>query len=152
MTARQLIFDEPCTDHGQVGLKGWGAYGTGYALTEVGRKRVRLHRLVFETFHGYRPEVVMHDCDNPRCINIKHLSPGTFDLNNKDRARKGRSTQHLHAKRRLTDEQVRDIRDTFVKGAPKGSECGVMALARKYGVDPNVIYQITSGRTYKDVA
>ena len=151
MTARVLVLDQPCIDHGQVGSKGWGAYGSAYALTEGGRKRFKAHRLAFEAFHGYRPEVVMHDCDNPRCVNVAHLSPGNHASNNKDRASKGRSAMNVHSRRRLSEEQVRDIRSTFIKGSPKGSSNGVMAVAARHGVDPNVIYQISSRKTYRDV-
>lgn len=46
---------------------------------------------------------VLHKCDNPPCINPDHLFIGTRDLNNKDRATKGRTitpTMNLtHCKR-----------------------------------------------------
>ena len=143
-----------CIDHGQVGIKSpWGGnYGTGYALIETGKKRIKLHRLIFETYYGYRPDVVMHLCDNTRCINVFHLEAGTFDSNNKDRARKGRSAENVHSKRRLTEEQVREIRRDFIPGSPKGSPHGVQALARRFSVDPNVIYQVHQRGTYRDVA
>lgn len=151
---RLVILDplSPCIDHGQAGTNTqWGHYGTAYAETEAGRRRVRAHRMIFEAYHGYRPDVVMHDCDNTRCINVAHLSPGDYDANNKDRAAKGRSAQNVHSRRRLSDAQVREIRSMFVKGAPKGSPHGVVALARRFAVDPNVIYQVASRRTYRDV-
>jgi hypothetical protein len=139
---RILALDIECRDHGQKGNA--QGYGRFWVETEAGRKKWLAHRVVFEQFYGYRPPVVMHACDNTRCIEPAHLEPGDWDKNNKDRATKGRSTPHLHAKRTLTDDQVRGIRNDFPR-------TGVMATARKYNRDANVVYQITSGRTYKDV-
>lgn len=42
---------------------------------------------------------VCHHCDNPKCLNPKHLFLGTWDDNNKDRAKKGRTiTPNLNLK------------------------------------------------------
>jgi hypothetical protein len=137
-----LDIESPCWDHQQDGNK-YG-YGTVYMLTESGGKSLLEHRAMFETIYGYRPPAVLHTCDNTRCVNPAHLQGGTQAMNNADRARKGRSAKHRPDKRTLTDEQVRGIREDF-------PILGVVKTARKYGRDANVVYQITSGRTYKDV-
>ena len=140
------ILDKPCLDHG---LKG-NSSGYGRFYDPSRKAKVLAHRLTFEREHGFLPEVVMHRCDNPRCIEITHLQAGTFDLNNKDRAAKGRSTKALVKKRKLSMDQAREIRERFALRKPgKDPVNGVMALARTFGVDPNVIYQIASGRTYR---
>lgn len=36
-------------------------------------------------------QVVMHTCDNPRCVNVQHLVPGTQAQNLADMRNKGRS-------------------------------------------------------------
>lgn len=157
MTARILYCDTPCRDHGFKGK------GDGYAevrRAESDRKpdagskhpKVLMHRWVFFMEHGYYPPVVMHRCDNPRCIEVAHLEAGDWDANNKDRAAKGRSTKHLRAKRKLSDDEVREIRARFVGRGNRDNVNGVSALAREFGVDGNVIYQIADGRTYTDVA
>lgn len=140
--ARHLLLD--CIDHGLKGNK------RGYARTWVrgaGRKML-YHRHVFLQHHGYLPPVVMHECDNPRCINIEHLRAGDWDLNNKDRARKGRSAKKRTDLRKLNDEIAADIRRRFAIRRRRDPENGPSALAREYGVDTNVIYQIASGRSY----
>jgi hypothetical protein len=53
----------------------------------------KAHRWIFYKATGIKPEVVMHTCDNPSCININHLKAGTFIENNKDRDDKGRNGQ-----------------------------------------------------------
>lgn len=139
-----------CIDHG-LGYAPRG-YVHRWVVTEAGKKKVLNHRIVFEMFYGYRPEVVMHLCDNPRCINIQHLEAGTYALNNKDRARKGRSAKTRPDRRTLTDDQVREIRAMYIPGSRRGSPHGVMAVVRRFGIDSNTVYQIHSRRTYKDVA
>ena len=144
MSARELL-TEPCKDHGFKGKQ------DGYAEVRrpTGRdKKVLFHRWVFQQAHGYLPPVVMHRCDNPRCIEITHLAPGDWDLNNKDRAAKGRSAKCQPLQRKLTLEQVQEIRARYTGRGRRDPVNGVCALAREFGVDSNVIYQITEQRTY----
>jgi hypothetical protein len=140
-----------CQDHGQVGNQ-YG-YGTVYVETEAGHKRVSQHRARFEMVYGFRPKVVMHLCDNTRCVNPNHLQAGTPAMNNGDRARKGRSAKNVHSRRRLTDGQVRSIRDRFSPnpGTNTPNPDGYHALARDFGVNIRAIYQIVNRHTYKDV-
>lgn len=157
MSARVLYLDKPCRDHGH---KGTSQGYVSVRRAESDRKpdganrtpKVLYHRWVFFMEHGYYPPVVMHRCDNPRCIEVTHLEAGDWDTNNKDRAAKGRSTEHLHKKRQLSDQQVREIRTGYAGRGVRDNVNGVSALAREFGVDTNVIYQITDGRTYRDVA
>jgi hypothetical protein len=59
-----------------------------YGLTRYGRA----HRASFEFYKGVIPEgmLVCHTCDNPPCINPKHLFLGTNKTNRQDAKRKGR--------------------------------------------------------------
>lgn len=69
---------------------GYGIVGSG----TVGRnaRRVYVHRVVYEHFHGAIPSghVVMHRCDNPPCCNPAHLASGTQADNIADASAKGR--------------------------------------------------------------
>jgi len=134
-----------CIDHGYKGN------GKGYAKVHrpTGRDEiVYLHRWIFAREHGYYPEVVMHSCDNTRCINLEHLVGGTRDMNNKDCAAKGRSAKAQPTQRRFTQAQVDEIR---VRWAGRGKRClvnGASALAREFGVNRSSIYDICEQRTY----
>lgn len=64
-----------------------------------------LHREVFRMVHGYTPKVVMHTCDNPKCINPKHLAGGTQKDNIQDMHRKGRS-----ANQQLTNVRTKETK------------------------------------------
>lgn len=70
--------------------------GKGYGVLLIGidgRKRLLLaHRLQFMRYHGKIPDglVIMHRCDNKRCLNIDHLQAGTQRENLQDMIAKGR--------------------------------------------------------------
>lgn len=81
-----------CIDHGK---RGRGGNGFGYHYKRVGARSEMLHRVVYSEHYGVALEdmqgmVVMHTCDNPRCINPDHLKLGTQADNMKDMQRKGR--------------------------------------------------------------
>lgn len=63
-----------------------------YVTIKIDGKRIRGHRLMYETQVGEIADglVVCHTCDNPKCINPKHLFVGTVMENVKDMLAKGR--------------------------------------------------------------
>lgn len=84
-----------------------------------------------------------HRCDNPPCINPEHLFPGTRSDNMRDMYAKGRhpGTTHLgDMQRRLTDQQVQEIRDGYT-----GKWGDKTRLARQYGVSPEHVRRILDG-------
>lgn len=107
-----------------------GKFPKGYGTFKAQGKSHRAHRWIFQEMYGYLPEVVMHRCDTPGCVDwIKCLRPGTFALNNADRASKDRSAGgERNGNSRLTDEEVRQIRAKHSTGA------SCRSLARLYGV------------------
>lgn len=64
----------------------------GYGRLIVDGKETRAHRAMYFMLHpdADRSLVVMHKCDNPRCVNPDHLQLGTVKDNVKDMHRKGR--------------------------------------------------------------
>lgn len=70
----------------------------GYGITSLGkqylssdkRKNIRAHRLFYELIKGPIPKGlwILHNCDNPYCINLNHLFLGTSKDNAQDRDRK----------------------------------------------------------------
>lgn len=81
----------------------------------VGKKRIALHRLVWEENFGTIPEglCVLHRCDNPSCINVDHLFLGTQRDNNQDRIRKGRT---LHGREHPNSKKTHCPRGHELRG------------------------------------
>lgn len=65
----------------------------GYGIITYKGKRSKTHRVAWMLEHGDITEeiCVLHKCDNPPCINLRHLFDGTKGDNNRDRHEKGRS-------------------------------------------------------------
>ena len=138
-----LVQPDDCLDYpyakDELGYGLVGGYGAG--------KSQRAHILAYIAVHGMQPEVVMHTCDNPSCVNPHHLKAGTKADNNKDRALKGRSAKTVPSRQKLTAEDVAAIRARWQPGKPpRRNPNGTIALAQEYGVDPKVIHNVVHGR------
>lgn len=89
-------------------------------------------RIAYQMYNGDPGEMlVCHSCDNPRCVNPRHLFLGTSSVNQTDCAVKGRKAH------KLTADEVRAIRKECVPG---DRERGFSALARRYGVNPGAVW------------
>src|SRR4051812_38446928 len=87
----------------------------GYGVFTLNGKQVRAHRVIWEMAYGGIPEglVLLHTCDNPPCVNPRHLRPGSHAENVVDCQQKGRRVQvngEQHGMAKLTGEQVAEIR------------------------------------------
>lgn len=116
----------------------------GYGITPSGQYA---HRVAFFEAHGYFPEVVRYRCDNPPCVQLNHLEPGTQADNLQDaidrgRARRAQGTDVATSK--LTWPQVRAIREALASDQPPT----IKGLAKKYGVDRHTIRKIRDGLTW----
>ena len=69
-----------------------GLDNNGYGLFQLDGKQWRAHRYSQHIHNGLDNAlpVVMHTCDNPRCVNPNHLVNGTTEQNNLDKISKGR--------------------------------------------------------------
>lgn len=98
----------------------------GYGRFRVGRNsNLRAHRWIFQQDHGYLPEVVMHICDTPLCVELRHLIPGTRADNAADRDGKGRQV----SVRKLDLADVAQVRRDYRTGMITQRQ-----LAATYGV------------------
>jgi len=107
---------------------------------------INYHRAVYQEAHGELPRdmVVLHTCDNRRCINLEHLVAGTQSENVRDMLAKGRDNYvnprgERHGQSKLTANQVAEIKE---------SEETQRALALRYGVARTTISAIKTGRSW----
>lgn len=116
---------------GFLSKKGYGSIGLGGR----GTKRVFAHRFSYELHKGAIPDglVVMHSCDNPRCVNPDHLSVGTHKDNTQDmvvkgRARSGSMRGETNPRALLNEEQIRYVRSSKATHAALARELDVSAV------------------------
>lgn len=131
----------------------WNKYADeyGYGDFVVGRHpaykrnlKIAAHRVAFMLSYNQAPDVVRHTCDNPSCCNPKHLIGGSHADNVRDRVERGRSAVGVkNGRAKLTEDQVREIRNST---KPK------MALARDYGVNQKVIFDIKRKNTWRHIS
>lgn len=90
--------------------------------------------LILSGIHIPEGSVVMHSCDNPSCVNPKHLKVGSQQENIQDKLRKGRQpTGDKHHNTVISDADVSYIR----RSKKLGTE-----LAKQFQVSPSVISNI----------
>jgi DNA invertase Pin-like site-specific DNA recombinase len=77
--------------------------------------------------------MVLHSCDNRRCVNPAHLFLGTQVDNMRDMAAKGRTPT------KLTKEQVLTIRED---ARPQ------RVVAAEYGITQSTVWRIKHARTW----
>jgi DNA invertase Pin-like site-specific DNA recombinase len=80
----------------------------------------------------------MHSCDNPRCVNPRHLSVGTHQDNADDKVAKNRQARMFgedNPASKLTEKQVIDIRTERISQAE---------FAKLYDIDSSQISRITN--------
>lgn len=104
----------------------------------------KAHRVSYKLFCGPVPDgaQVLHKCDNPGCVNPRHLFLGDHIVNMQDMASKGRAsvtrgTDNPNAK--LTDAKVIAIRERYKAGGES-----LRKLAKEFGVSHELIRLIVT--------
>jgi hypothetical protein len=119
----------------------------GYGRIKINGKSLRAHRYSYELTYGDIPDGmdVLHKCDNPACINPKHLFLGNDKDNVSDAIAKGR---HINPKTiyKLTADQIREIKNKYIPNI-----YSIRKLAREYKVSYWAIQSILHGVNWKNV-
>jgi len=122
-------WDGTISDHG---------YGDFWCLG----KRCRAHRISWEIYYGIIPEgkLVLHRCDNKRCINPAHLYLGTNSDNMKDYIKRSKNPTVGCFHSRLTSNEAE-----MVKVLRKYKNLSQTQLAELFSVSRSVIYNVLYG-------
>lgn len=132
-------------------------YRKGYGqFSNKGFSSNLAHRVAYEIKFGKIPEGLLacHKCDNPGCVNVDHIFLGTTKDNTQDMVKKNRGSmrkgerfkyavERPHSK--LTEEQVRDIRQQILNGVT------MVDLSRQYNVSDRTINDINSGKLWASI-
>jgi hypothetical protein len=115
----------------------------GYGVAFFKRQQIRAHRLSWQIHHGDIPPnaFVCHTCDNPACVNPKHLFLGSAADNSADMVRKGRSAKGARvASSKLQESDVLKIRSDNRSSTQ---------IAKDYGVSGSMIRSIKRRQWWK---
>jgi hypothetical protein len=112
------------------------------------------HRAAWEINRGPIPPglFVLHQCDNPSCVNVNHLFLGTQGDNVKDMMKKGRQRfigapkGHIGAGRKISSEQALLVRSAYSSG-----EVTMHQIALVLGVHESVISRLVNARQYAQI-
>jgi len=117
-------------------MKGYGCLSWG------SDKQYGAHEISYMIHKGriLPGQLVRHTCDNPACVNPKHLIIGTAVDNMHDRDIRERS-----GSAKLSIAEVREIKKIFTEKYTYGL---ISKLARKYQVDPQAINDIYHNKTW----
>ena len=123
--------------------------GYGKLRVSPNTKRIRAHRWSYQLHKGPIPngKFICHTCDTRSCVNPDHLYVGTAKENNLDRKRRNRGGQlkisgELSKVRKLTKEQVLEIRNLT------GS---LSSIAKKFGVGTSQIHRIKTNQHWRTI-
>ena len=110
----------------------------GYGVVKVNKKDCKAHRISFQEFVGDIPDgaIVMHTCDNPSCVNPRHLRIGTYSDNTRD----------MYLKNRFPLQKINaEVANKIYE------DCKLMKqkdVAEKYGVGFRTVSAIATGKTW----
>lgn len=98
----------------------------GYGKFWFNGMQIAAHRMAYLLYCGEIPDEawVLHHCDNRKCVNPEHLYIGDAAQNSQDRSKRLR-----YACRKLSAEDVNNIRDSYAEGSLSQTD-----LADLYGV------------------
>jgi hypothetical protein len=119
--------------------KGYGQMWDGIS------RAAKAHHVAYRLHKGEIPPglMVRHKCDVRCCVNPDHLEIGTALENVTDAVCRGRHQRGArHGAARLTEQQVLAIRADPRTGQHT-------AIAKDYGMSPQAIYGILTGRKWK---
>jgi hypothetical protein len=121
----------------------------GYPTITRNYKTRKLHRYMYQQEYGGIKNGLfcLHKCDNPACINPKHLYLGTHQDNMNDRSERGRNRimkGEKHGRAKLDNEKVLKIR--ALNGVLFHREIAIM-----FGVSRSLIGLILQRRNWSHI-
>lgn len=129
-------------------------YGSFQEIIDGIKTEISTHRRSYELFKGKIPEgmQICHTCDNPSCCNPEHLWAGTPSENTQDMLKKNRgrhrllnSNKRANSAGKITEDQVREIRELYRNGSLQKE------LQEKFKLSQSQVSGIVTYRCWKHV-
>lgn len=117
----------------------------GYGHFSVNRRMELSHRVSYRLANGedLGPFKGCHSCDNPPCVNPKHIWKGTSLDNNRDIVAKNR---HVSLPQKLTPEIVVQIRKLSAQGMP------ALRIAPLFNISDRMVGKVVRRECWKHVS
>jgi hypothetical protein len=117
-------------------------FGHGRIFVTETRKFLWAHRLSYEVHVGPIPKglFILHNCDNPSCVNPRHLRPGTIQDNIRDMDERGRRNCKGREPK-LSADDVREIRRL------RNSGLYLKDIGSKFGVSEAQVSLVARGKS-----
>ena len=124
-------------------IGGKDAYG--YGAVRIGNKSQKAHRIAL-VLSGVKEEVTMdccHACNNPGCVNPKHLRFGTRKDNFKDKEVTGAGKGSRNNMAKLNEVSVDAIRKSYLDGKSQ------YEIAREFNVSQPTVSMIVTRKIWR---
>lgn len=144
-------FKQFCSLDKETGCIEWtGAIRTGYGLFRLNGKTQTAHRISWLIYRGpINGQLVLHKCDNKKCVNPDHLFLGTQKDNVDDMVKKKRNVVlkgELNPNAKLNTKKVKQIRELY-----HSTKTSFVKLAKQFEVSPKLIELVVKKEAWKDV-
>ena len=106
--------------------------GKGYGYIVIEHKKIKANRFSWIITNGLIPteKLVLHNCDNSKCVNPNHLYIGSHSDNMRDRC--SRYNGMIGRTNRFTEEKIQIIKLLYSKGITQRSIAERLGLSQSY--------------------
>ena len=120
-----------------------GGCSCRYGTISIMNKTMKVHRLAWIIANNKEipnDMCVCHHCDNPSCVNPKHLFLGTFADNNYDMMNKNR---YKNGNAKLKEKDIKSIYNLYDKGR------NYKAISKLFNIHETTFWRTVSGKLWK---
>lgn len=121
----------------------------GYGSMRINRKPVKAHRYSWCRKYGSIPDgmMVLHKCDNPKCVNVDHLFLGDHNANMADMDAKGRRVKNQPKGTRCHASKITEADVPGIRSDPRRQ----VDIAAAYGITQSVVSKIKLKQAWSHV-